>query len=567
MRFLMGLLIAGIVCTAQAERAAISIDGRFDDWAELSPAYVDALGDSSAPSGFDFGRLWLADDETHLYFRFETTVDVDPSGTSNHAVLFIDADNDPNTGYPYASLGAETIFAFGRTQIAGQLFFRSGMIYLADGSPGGMIRQADLGLFGLPTIDGNDFEFAIARSATGPDQQPLFQSDQIAIALVGFDFGGSVLDRLPNPGSVLSYTFDLGTPVPPAKPISIDNRLPEGTQRILSYNVLRDGPWEAGNEGMGRIVAAVAGDIMCFQEIYQYTADQTAEWVATWHPDNPSGDWHRAKVSDCVTISRWPILESWDIAGNLATLVSITEGNDSQELLLVNCHFACCENDDFREYEIDRILTFIRDQRADPNQPLIEPDTPIVITGDMNLVGRAGQLNSLLTGDVLRNDLYGPDFTMDADGTAAEFVYARHTHTRRYHTWRDDGSLFWPGRLDYLISTDSSYTPLHSFVLETRTMATDALAAHGLQVRDSGSSDHLALVADFAIDFKRGDLNQDGLINEADINPFVQALLNPAGFEAANPLVARAAADLNQDGLVNTFDIDPLVECILNGCD
>ncbi len=57
-----------------------------------------------------------------------------------------------------------------------------------------------------------------------------------------------------------------------------------------------------------------------------------------------------------------------------------------------------------------------------------------------------------------------------------------------------------------------------------------------------------------------GDLNGDGLVNTQDINPFVLALTNPAGFAAAFPDVYMVlAGDMNGDGQVNTEDINGFI--------
>jgi probable HAF family extracellular repeat protein len=62
-----------------------------------------------------------------------------------------------------------------------------------------------------------------------------------------------------------------------------------------------------------------------------------------------------------------------------------------------------------------------------------------------------------------------------------------------------------------------------------------------------------------------GDLNCDGLVNTFDIDPFVLALTDPAGYAAAFPGCSISAADINQDGAVNTFDIDPFVLLLTGG--
>jgi hypothetical protein len=56
-----------------------------------------------------------------------------------------------------------------------------------------------------------------------------------------------------------------------------------------------------------------------------------------------------------------------------------------------------------------------------------------------------------------------------------------------------------------------------------------------------------------------GDMNCDGTLNFADINPFVQALTNPAAYEAAHPACSLWNADINGDGTVGFADINPYV--------
>ena len=65
--------------------------------------------------------------------------------------------------------------------------------------------------------------------------------------------------------------------------------------------------------------------------------------------------------------------------------------------------------------------------------------------------------------------------------------------------------------------------------------------------------------------YQPGDLNCDGLINGFDIDPFVLALTDPAGYAAAYPDCDRMLADCNNDGVVNGFDIDPFVALLTGG--
>ncbi|MGE0481487.1 MAG: M12 family metallo-peptidase [Phycisphaerae bacterium] len=63
-----------------------------------------------------------------------------------------------------------------------------------------------------------------------------------------------------------------------------------------------------------------------------------------------------------------------------------------------------------------------------------------------------------------------------------------------------------------------------------------------------------------------GDMNCDGDLNNFDIDPFVLALSNPAGYAAAFPNCDINHGDVNSDGMVNNFDIDPFVACLTGAC-
>ena len=68
-------------------------------------------------------------------------------------------------------------------------------------------------------------------------------------------------------------------------------------------------------------------------------------------------------------------------------------------------------------------------------------------------------------------------------------------------------------------------------------------AAHGFLARPEGN----------------GDLNCDGTVNFADINPFVLALSNPTGYAQQYPDCNVLNGDINGDGRVDFGDINPFV--------
>ena len=63
----------------------------------------------------------------------------------------------------------------------------------------------------------------------------------------------------------------------------------------------------------------------------------------------------------------------------------------------------------------------------------------------------------------------------------------------------------------------------------------------------------------------RGDLNCDGALNAFDIDPFVLALTDPAGYAAVWPECNLILADCNAVGVVDAFDIDPFVGLLIGG--
>ena len=55
-------VLLAITALCAADQQPISIDGLFDDWVAVAPAYQDPIGDGGS-NGVDFQRIWIADDE------------------------------------------------------------------------------------------------------------------------------------------------------------------------------------------------------------------------------------------------------------------------------------------------------------------------------------------------------------------------------------------------------------------------------------------------------------------------------------------------------------------------
>ncbi len=64
----------------------------------------------------------------------------------------------------------------------------------------------------------------------------------------------------------------------------------------------------------------------------------------------------------------------------------------------------------------------------------------------------------------------------------------------------------------------------------------------------------------------RGDANCDGAVDFFDIDPFLLALFNPAGYAATYCGGDFCTVDVNCDESVDFFDIDPFIVCLFSGC-
>lgn len=130
------------------------------------------------------------------------------------------------------------------------------------------------------------------------------------------------------------------------------------------------------------------------------------------------------------------------------------------------------------------------------------------------------------------------------------------------------------GRIFYFDMSDiapDGQTPIHELTLYDGDQPTTLLALLGNDYRadlrfgtdDDGEIYVLTkrdgLIRRMVFIPDAGDFSGDGVITTQDINPFVLALTNPAGYAAAYPDWPLALLDLNGDGHVDTGDIGPFV--------
>ena len=300
----------------------------------------------------------------------------------------------------------------------------------------------------------------------------------------------------PDEGTALRYSFD-PTPLPDTPPLTTDRTDPDAI-RIVTWNALWDGPLDPTRDTeFWRIAAALDPDILCLQEVTDHTP--ITELAQEALPFTEDG-WHALGWSDRLTLSRYPFSADWpphyDVIDSRFAVTPV-ELPDGTMLALFNTHMSCCENEEDRQQEPDSFAAYVH-AALDPTDELALPEgTPIVLVGDTNLVQGSQPLTTLLTGQIVNQSTYGLPGPMDWDGTDLADLVSLQTERRMAYTWRVDYGWYWPGRLDFVIYTDSVLQVVHSFILHTGEMSDDVLTGLGLEPTDSATaSDHLPHVAD-----------------------------------------------------------------------
>ena len=108
--FMTSAMLAVPLTMTHAEQVAITIDGEFEDWADVVASVIDNKGDGMG--AVDFTRIWLADDDRFLFIRIEATEDFDLSD-DNSILLYIDTDANSATGIKVGGIGAELEWRLG----------------------------------------------------------------------------------------------------------------------------------------------------------------------------------------------------------------------------------------------------------------------------------------------------------------------------------------------------------------------------------------------------------------------------------------------------------------------
>jgi endonuclease/exonuclease/phosphatase family metal-dependent hydrolase len=458
------------------------IDEDFSDWTSDQIVQEDAMGDGLNNS-LDFHRIWMADDEENLYLRIELGREIELQEFED-LFLYVDLDNNINTGISTQNMGADLVYRFGQ---------RDGFLKL--GNDFYDLAHTDLNLVTLPTVSSSQFEISISKIIQYFQGQTTM-ANRINLVFVDNKTQG---DRIPNSG-VIAYEMNSEEFSPPTA-----NLLKQQSTdlRIMSYNVLSDGIFDIQRQpAFQRIIRAMQPDILCFQEIYDHSSLEVAQLMEVFLPSMENAQWFHRRVSpDIILVSRYPITAAASSDGNGIFQIDVNE----QPIIVVDAHLPCCNNDMERQIEIDRLMSFIRASIDGLTNILIQNQTPIFIVGDMNLVGDRQQQISLITGDILNENLFGEDFNPDWDGSSLDDAIPFEYGQPHAVTWFNRFGSFSKGRLDYLLYTGSVVELNNALALQTANLPMADLAALELFSSDTEvASDHYPCIMDVNLNPESG---------------------------------------------------------------
>ncbi len=457
----------------------IILDDAFDDWNTVSNKFMDAAGD--VPANFiDFTDVAISNDDRFLFLYFKLNKEINIQ-ENNEITIYIDIDNNENTGKKTNGIGADIVYNLGK---------RQGFLY--SGNNTFLVYHNNIGLVTSPTVTGYRFEMAISRNFIY-NNESIQMRNQIRIALADEINRG---DKAPDRNGGYAYIMDDNIRF--VSNVGLAKSDPN-VVRMMSYNVLKDRLFNNSvRQNYDRIFKAVNPDILGFCEIYDNSSAQVAGLIESFLPSTGNQKWYHASGDpDIRLVSRYPILSTRSIDGNMAFLIDLGK----EKLVAIVAHLPCCNNEVSRQAEVDNIMAFIRGIKFGISAFQVPPNSPIVIMGDMNFVGLSQQLNTFITGNIINNSKYGPSFKPDWDNTDLEDLRPMTSGLPMSFTWNSESGSYSAGRLDYMIYSGSVIQPVNSFVLWTPEMSTSDLNAFGLQRSDIiRASDHAPVIGDFKME-------------------------------------------------------------------
>jgi endonuclease/exonuclease/phosphatase family metal-dependent hydrolase len=456
----------------------VTLDGDISEWPTDAAAFVD---------------------EHNLYLRF-TVADEQFTlqGADESVVVSLDLDASTDTGEvgelaPYNDMGTDMEIRFSPERADGSR--GKGVVVEAIDAAGNRTKVdiGDLDLQVAPTYAAGWYELRMTRT---PDHAEVYPKG--GLRSTGFVKG--VVSLRGDQDKVIGYADPFVLPVEVVCPdgrrysgVDVPMRPPVGA-RVMSYNVEKSSPMR-NPDVFKRVITALDPDVILMQEWEDGDAATVQAWLTLnvptapeWFVIKPPGD--NAHGGGVLVASRYrlePLMEApvtTGFNGRPVRFVGAVVHTPTGEVLAGSVHLKCCGTKDSSE-DRERMLEARVINEAFAAAAAGRPKAKRVIAGDFNLVGSRPPL------DLMRAKL-------DADGGDLAVADARDLAERIYRTWRDPSTGFGPGRLDYVLYSQSNSKAADAFVFDTSRLNDAALARLGLDRTDCSGSDHLPVIVDLA---------------------------------------------------------------------
>lgn len=462
---------------ASSGPARIAIDGDITDWPTDDAFYANA---------------------DYLYFRFMVqdqlfTLQAAPSPVT----LFLDTDADANTGRRFTQagikeIGADLEIVFSPKETSG----KGAAAFVLDASgTRTRIKSSDLELIFAPTYASQWYEGRLSRHLSDIPGLPAAGVTTEG-AFAGFVTFGEASGKLaaysdPSRGMLVPVAADR-----PHATLELPKK-PTNAIRVVSWNVENTSPVKHPN-AFRNVLQLLDPDVVLVQEWDEGNADAVKGWFTAMVPF--SGEWSVVKApgdksngGGVAIISKYATTQV-DL-GRMMTeadranpsrpvrFIAATITTPQGTILVGSTHLKSGGSKDSAE-DRRRVAEARAINAAFASASKAIPASAIrLISGDMNLVGTRPPL------DILRAGL-------DADASELDVVQAWPLGDDAMYTWIDDTTPFTPGRLDYIVYSDSTAKVLNSFVFNTRRLSDESLARMGMARDDSACSDHMPIVVD-----------------------------------------------------------------------
>lgn len=447
---------------------------------------------------------WPADsaacvDEHNLYLRFTVADEQFTLQAADESVVVsLDLDASTDTGAvgelaPYNDMGTDLEIRFSPERADGT---RGKGVLVEAIDKAGNRTKLDIGELDLqvaPSYAAGWYELRMTRT---PRNAGVFPPG--GLRSTGFVKG--VVNLRGEHDKVIGYADPFVLPVNVVCPdgvrlsgVEVPSR-PRAGVRVMSYNVEKSSPVR-NPDVFKRVITALDPDVILMQEWEDGDAASVQAWLTQnvptspeWFVIKPRGD--NEHGGGVVVASRYrldPLMDApvtTGFNGRPVRFVGAVVHAPAGEVLAGSLHLKCCGTKDSSE-DRERMLEARVINEAFAAAAVSHPEARRVIAGDFNLVGSRPPL------DIVRAKL-------DADGSDLGVADAPDLAERVYRTWRDASTGFAPGRLDYVLYSQSNSRAADAFVFDTSRLNDATLARLGLDRTDCTGSDHLPVIVDLA---------------------------------------------------------------------